>query len=100
MNQYGPPHQSRASLVSFIAILLSSLFFAYKMIEPYLLTIIMGSILALLATPVFDRLTRKGLGRRKAAAVITLGAVSLVIVPLIVFATLAISPIYTTGGFP
>ena len=90
MSQNEPPHQAKAALISFIAILLGFLFFGYKMIEAYLLSIVMGGILALLAQPALDFLMRKGLGKHKAAALVTVGVITLVIAPLLIFATLAV----------
>lgn len=90
MNSGEPLHSSKASLISYIAILLGVMYFAFRMIEPYLLALIMGGILALLTSPLYKRLMHRGVGRRKAAALITFAAIFLVITPLLTFATLAI----------
>ncbi len=83
--------QSKASLISFLAILLGFIYFSYKLLQPYLLSLVMGGILALLAWPLRRRMIRRGTGRRLASGLITTGVVLLVVTPLLTFATLAIN---------
>jgi predicted PurR-regulated permease PerM len=74
-----------------MAILLGFLFLAYRMVQPYLLSLVMGGILALLAWPLRRRLTEKGTSPRLASGLVTIGVVSLVVTPLLTFASIAIN---------
>ena len=51
------PAQRRTTLVAFLVLLISVLVITVLMVLPYVLAVIMGGILAVLAQPVFQRLT-------------------------------------------
>lgn len=88
---YPKNQQSKASLFTFMAILLGFLFLSYRLVQPYLLSLVMGSILALLAWPLRRRLTKKGMSPRLASGLVTIGVVFLVVAPLLTFASVAIN---------
>lgn len=83
--------QSKASLFTFLAILFGFLWLGYRMVQPYLLSLVMGSILALLAWPLRRKLTARGLRPRTASGLVTVGVVFLVVTPLLTFASVAIN---------
>lgn len=80
---------SKAPLFVFLAVLIFSVIFAFKMVAPYLFALIIGGILALITKAPYDYLRRKHLGPKAAAAIITAFSIFLVIGPVIVFAILA-----------
>ena len=82
--------QSRTSVVAFLCLLLVFLVFLAVMIAPYMLALLMGGILALLASPAYKFLLRKKYDPKTAAMIVTLSMVLLVIVPLFAFTLLAV----------
>jgi predicted PurR-regulated permease PerM len=78
------------TLTFFLSMLLIGLALTLRMIGPYLLALITGGILALLANPLYAKLQSRNYSPKSAAALITVGIILLVIVPISVFATLAI----------
>ena len=69
------PAQRRTTLVAFLVLLISVLVITVLMVLPYVLAVTMGGILAVLAQPVFQRLTGYHLTPRVASAVVVLGVV-------------------------
>lgn len=82
--------QRRTTLISFLALLGFALAITIYMVLPYVLAIVMGGILSLLFFPSFERLEKRGFGRKIAATLVTLAVVVLVIAPISLFATLAV----------
>ncbi|WP_141734333.1 AI-2E family transporter [Oligoflexus tunisiensis] len=80
---------AKAPFFVFLVVLFLSAIIAFKMVAPYLITLITGGILALVASPFYHGLCRKGLGRKTAAAIITLFTILLIVVPLLGFVILA-----------
>ena len=84
------PAQRRTTLVAFLVLLLAVLTLTVFMVLPYVLAVTMGGILALLARPVFQWLQGHHLPPRVAAALVVLGVVLVLIVPLAVVVTKAV----------
>ena len=76
---------NKTSLFCILGLLALFLALTARMTAPYLLAILVGSILALLCGPPFKWLLLRGLKPWLAAALVTLGLVTLVFVPLGVF---------------
>ena len=81
------PAQRRTTLVAFLILLISVLVITVLMVLPYVLAVTMGGILAVLAQPVFQRLTGYHITPRVASAVVVLGVVLGIIAPLSFFVT-------------
>jgi predicted PurR-regulated permease PerM len=81
---------SRNSLVFFIALLLVAFAANFKMVAPYLLSVMMGSILAVLSYPAYRRLRGKKVGEKTSASLVTIGLTILVLGPLALFTLLAV----------
>jgi len=69
------------------------------MVWPYLISLFMGAMLAVLTRPLHDALTRKGLGPIAAASVAILAIMFAIIVPLIFFAFLAVNQGIALSGY-
>lgn len=82
--------ESRTSLYTFIALMLLLIGLSAWVLLPYLLSLFMGGVLALLFTPWYQRLLRRGWGPRLSATVVTLAVVILVVGPISGFTTLAV----------
>ncbi len=83
-------NQSRISVIAFLCLLMIFLVFLVAMIVPYMLALLMGGILALLASPTYKFLIRKKYNPKIAAMIVTVSMVVLVIVPLFTFTLLAV----------
>ncbi len=83
-------NQKRTTLVVFLTLLLLVILACFWMIYPYLLSIISGGILALLANPLYKKLRAKGWWPQVSSLIVTLGIVLLVIIPISIFISLAI----------
>ena len=84
------PAPRRTTLVAFLVLLIAVIAINILMVLPYVLAVIMGSILAVLAQPVFQWLTGHHVTPRVAAAVVVLGVVLVIMAPLAFFVTKAI----------
>src|SRR5262245_35090625 len=82
--------QSYTSLIMFVSLLVVFLVVSFQMIAPYLLSLFMGGILALLAQPVYRYLKNKNMKPRRASALVTLAVILLVVGPVSVFSILAV----------
>lgn len=97
--------QKRTTLAVFLVLLLLALVLTLRMVLPFLLAVIMGGILALLAQPVFQWLKAHHFRPIIAAAVVTLGVILIVVTPISVFITkatqqgIAIGQALAEGGF-
>src|SRR5688500_10318373 len=89
MTQTPQARQSRVSLFTFLGVLGLFTVVFMKMILPYLLALMMGGILALLASPFYKKVTRR-LGPKSAAALVTFLVIVVVVGPMLSFAGLAI----------
>ena len=84
------PAPRRTTLVAFLVLLMAVIAVNIFMVLPYVLAVIMGSILAVLAQPVLQWLTGHHVPPRVAAAVVVLGVVLVILAPLAFFVTKAI----------
>ena len=91
------PTQRRTTLVAFLVLLSAVLGLTVLMVLPYVLAVLMGGILALLSQPVLQWLTRHHVPTRVAAALVLLGVVLLLMVPLAFVVTKAIQQGITIG---
>lgn len=85
-----PIDQQRLSFYTFLSVLLLAIGVALYMIAPYLISLVMGSILALLARPLQRRLEARKVGPTLAASLVTVCVVLLVVGPLLSFSAVAI----------
>lgn len=76
------PQPGRAHLVTYLAALLAAFAAALRLAAPFLLSLFLGAVLALLAAPLRRRLMEAGLGRRLSAAAVVLLTVTLVLSPI------------------
>ncbi len=83
-------HQNRISVVTFLCLLAIFLTVLTAMIIPYMLALLLGGILALLASPAYKFLLEKKYKPKTAALIVTLSIIVLVIVPLFAFTILAV----------
>ena len=72
----------RANLAAFITVLLAAVAAVILMTAPFLLAVLMGGILAVLANPLYARLRAKRVGPRIAAALTTILVLILCIAPI------------------
>jgi predicted PurR-regulated permease PerM len=84
------PAQRRTTLVAFLVLLSAVLVLTLLMVLPYVLAVIMGGILAVLAQPALQWLTGHHVPPRVAAAIVVLGVVLVLIAPLAFVVTKAI----------
>ena len=84
------PAPRRTTLVAFLVLLMAVIAINILMVLPYVLAVIMGSILAVLSQPVLQWLTRHHVTPRVAAAVVVLGVGLVIMAPLAFFVTKAI----------
>jgi predicted PurR-regulated permease PerM len=84
------PAQRRTTLVAFLVLLMAVLVLTALLVWPYVLAATMGGILALLARPVLQWLQGHHLPPRVAAALVVLGVVLVLMVPLAVVVTKAV----------
>ena len=84
------PAPRRTTLVAFLVLLMAVIAINIFMVLPYVLAVLMGSILAVLAQPVLQWLTGHHVPPRVAAAVVVLGVVLVILAPLAFFVTKAI----------
>src|SRR5688572_19572583 len=89
--------KNKTTLVAFLFLLLFALIMTLRVFRPYLLSVTMGGILALLSHPLFQRLVRYNLQPKRASLVITLGIVLLVMVPLSVFVVITVQQAIAIG---
>jgi len=80
----------RSSLVVFLLLLLIFVVLNVRMVAPYLLTVLSGGILAVLAYPLYKRLLCARFRPVVASTLVTTGVVVLVIGPLVLFTSLAV----------
>lgn len=80
----------RLPLAFFLGALLLALVVMLKMIAPYVIALIMGSILAMIAMPVKRRLMARGMKPAFAGMTVTIGVVLLIVAPFLTFTTLAV----------
>ncbi len=89
--------RSKITLVAFLLLLTIFIGLTITMVAPYLIAVLMGGILALLARPVYNSIRSKGLPQRLAASLVTLGILLLVIGPLTAFGFLAVKQAISIG---
>lgn len=75
------------------------LFIFTLMIWPYLISLLMGLMLAILTRPLYEALARKGAGPRTAASAAILGIMFSIIAPLVLFAAMGIKQGITLASY-
>jgi predicted PurR-regulated permease PerM len=88
---------SRAPAYAFIGALALLLYLVTQMILPYLMAILMGQILALIAQKPYRFLRIRGVGAYIAGSVVAIGMIVLVIAPLVGFTIVAARQAVTLG---
>ncbi len=71
----------------------------FWMIAPFMLPLLMGSILATLSYPLYARARRRGFGPKKTAVALTLAILLIVILPLGAFGTVAVKQAVSIGEY-
>jgi predicted PurR-regulated permease PerM len=82
--------QGRVTLIMFLGLLLMGLVMTLRMVMPYVLSVTMGGVLALLSYPVYLKLRRRHFNSKSASLIVTLGIIFLVIAPVITFFTITV----------
>ncbi|MCX6126369.1 MAG: AI-2E family transporter [Proteobacteria bacterium] len=82
--------KNRGSLITFLILLASSLGAGLYLLSPYLQSLFVGAILALVMQPIYSFLRRKRFGKQTAAALTTIGMMGLILGPCILFAGIGI----------
>lgn len=82
--------QDRANLFTFLILLAVFLPLTVKLAAPYLLSLFLGAILALVSGPVYHRLRARGWPAGRAALVVSLAGVLLIIAPVTLFLSKAL----------
>ncbi len=88
---------SRAPALAFICALALLLFLVTKMILPYLMALVMGQILALIAQKPYRLLLRRGFSAYFAGSIVAVAMVFLIIAPLVGFTIVAARQAITLG---
>lgn len=84
------PEPGRAHLVTYLAALLGAFAAALYLAAPFLLSLFLGGVLALLAAPLRRRLMSAGLGPRLSAAAVVLLTLALIVTPIASVGVLAV----------
>ena len=92
-----PDRQPRIGLFVFLGVLAIFLGLNVALVMPYLLAILMGVMLTVLARSPFSYLRKKGVGPRLSATIVVVGILLLLIGPLSAFLTIAIRQAITLG---
>lgn len=82
--------QEKTSLLTFSIALTTSVLFLLYMVGSFIIALIMGGILAILARPLYRRLIQKAVRPSLAAGIVTLLIVVVVVGPLLAFSSLAV----------
>ena len=82
--------KNRGSLITFLILLAGSLGVGLYLISPYLQSLFVGTILALVMQPIYSFLRKKRFGKQTAAALTTIGMMGLILGPCILFAGIGI----------
>lgn len=91
--------RKKTSSVAFLLILGGIFALALAMVQPYLLSVFMGGVLALLLQPFYARLLKLGLRRNSSALLVTLALVVLVIGPLTTLGVVASKQATALGAY-
>ena len=90
--------QKKATLVSFLCLLILVLLATLWMMMPFVLAVLMGGILSLMLRPLFLKLQTKKLGPKVSAALVTVGVVILIIVPIVLLVSVAVKQGIAVGN--
>ena len=90
---------SRAANPTLLLLLAIFLFIFTMMVWPYLVSLMMGIMLAILTRPLYEVLARKRLAPRTAASVAIIAIMFAIIVPLVLFAALAVKQGIALSGY-
>ena len=82
--------QNRTTLVTFLLLLFLALISTIAMIQPYLMAVTMGGILALLSNAAYQKLLHRRVHTRIAALIVTVGVALLVIAPFFIVVNITI----------
>lgn len=91
------PQPGRAHLVTYLAALLAAFAAALRLAAPFLLSLFLGAVLALLAAPLRRRLMAAGLGPRLSAAAVVLLTFALILTPIAAVGVLAARQAVSVG---
>lgn len=98
MHKESPPSQpGRAHLVTYLVALLAAFAAALRLAAPFLLSLFLGGLLAMLAAPARGRLMSAGLGPRLSAFAVVLLTLVLVLSPIAAVGVLAVRQGMTVG---
>lgn len=84
------PQRSRITLGVFLALLALLIWANFRLVSPYLLTVVMGGLIAALCRGIYRWLINKRLSPNRAALFVTSGVTLLVVIPVCLFAMLAV----------
>jgi len=90
------PRVSNPTLLLLLAVFLAIF---TMMVWPYLISLMMGIMLAILTRPLYESLARKRLGPQAAAFIAILAIMCAIIVPLVLFAALAVKQGIALSGY-
>lgn len=76
------PKGNKLTFIVFVTIFLFFLVLSFWMVKPYVLSILMGAILAILSLPLHHKLMERGIGRRTSALLVTIILIVAVIGPI------------------
>ncbi len=88
---------TRASLFTFLTILIALIILFFRMIEPFVISVLMGAILALLLNPFFNKLRRLGWPPNVSAALVSVFLSLLIVVPIVAFSSVAVKEAMVIG---
>jgi predicted PurR-regulated permease PerM len=97
LHKESPPQPGRAHLVTYLVALLAAFAAALRLAAPFLLTLFLGGLLAMLAAPARRRLMAAGLGPRLSAFAVVLLTLVLVLSPIAAVGVLAVRQGMTVG---
>lgn len=97
MHKEPPSQPGRAHLVTYLVALLAAFAAALRLAAPFLLSLFLGALLAMLAAPARRRLMAAGLGARLSAFAVVLLTLVLVLSPIAAVGVLAVRQGMTVG---
>jgi predicted PurR-regulated permease PerM len=89
--------KSWTTAITFILLLLLFMAINYAMVRGFLLSVLMGGIIALLTRPLYRRIVDRHVKNRWAAAIVTLAVTVLIVGPMALFAYIAVKQAIALG---
>ncbi len=80
----------KATLISFLILLIVTAGFTLWLVHPFLLSITMGGIISLMLKPLYLKLIQKKIGAKTSSLILTLGLILLFILPFTLLTIIAI----------